>query len=355
MDGTTAQVDHVENVIRDLYDGVLDHVLWQQAIARLCALTGSGRILAILRELGRPDVQLADLAHPGPGMVLTASAGGAVAQLAAGPVRLIGVNDPALDPEIRGLMHRCGAACLLCLPLGSDSTPACLFVGATAHRTAHLTTLAPLLAQLSVHMRRAILLRWRYHRLAEQAHLGLFLLDHYQMPVMVVDCDGRILLQNSCAEAWHSGLPRLVAERLNRQTCTVAKKICKRAHATAVTGMQVDGTSGMAPLYLTGLPLASEHPLARHWAMQVGVIIVQQAHGMSAAWRELLRGLFGLSPAEVRLLEQLVEHDSLVHAAESLGVSQATARTQLKAIFHKTGVNKQAALSRLISQVSQFH
>jgi DNA-binding CsgD family transcriptional regulator len=57
---------------------------------------------------------------------------------------------------------------------------------------------------------------------------------------------------------------------------------------------------------------------------------------------------FGLSPAQVRLAALIVDGHDLGAAAEMLGVSVNTVRTQLKRIFEKTGVRSQPALVRAL-------
>jgi DNA-binding CsgD family transcriptional regulator len=63
---------------------------------------------------------------------------------------------------------------------------------------------------------------------------------------------------------------------------------------------------------------------------------------------EILAEKYRLTPAEARLAMHLGEGGSLADYAEAAGVAIGTARTQLKSIFAKTGVNRQAALAGLI-------
>jgi DNA-binding CsgD family transcriptional regulator len=56
---------------------------------------------------------------------------------------------------------------------------------------------------------------------------------------------------------------------------------------------------------------------------------------------------FGLSPAEQRLTEAIVNGLPLAEAAERLGIRISTARTRLKAIQTKTGCHRQVDLVRL--------
>lgn len=58
---------------------------------------------------------------------------------------------------------------------------------------------------------------------------------------------------------------------------------------------------------------------------------------------------FGLTPAENRLLDCLVEGLELKDAACRLGVARTTARTHLQRIFDKTGVRRQTDLQRMVA------
>jgi DNA-binding CsgD family transcriptional regulator len=63
---------------------------------------------------------------------------------------------------------------------------------------------------------------------------------------------------------------------------------------------------------------------------------------------EILQALFDLSPAEARVAAMIVEGVSVNTAAEALSVKPNTIRVQLKAIFSKTGTNRQAELVSLL-------
>ena len=61
-----------------------------------------------------------------------------------------------------------------------------------------------------------------------------------------------------------------------------------------------------------------------------------------------LAALFGLTAAEARLATRLADGEGLDEAALALGVTRNTARSQLQAIFAKTGVNRQGDLVRVL-------
>lgn len=67
-----------------------------------------------------------------------------------------------------------------------------------------------------------------------------------------------------------------------------------------------------------------------------------------ASLAERLVSAFGLTPAEARLAEGLVQGTRLKDLAEVFGISKNTARFQLKAIFLKTDTHSQAELVRRV-------
>ena len=67
-----------------------------------------------------------------------------------------------------------------------------------------------------------------------------------------------------------------------------------------------------------------------------------------------IRRFFRLTPAETNLAVALLRRHRLPEAAESLGISVNTARTQLKSIFHKLGVNSQPALMQRLTRTLEL-
>ena len=64
-----------------------------------------------------------------------------------------------------------------------------------------------------------------------------------------------------------------------------------------------------------------------------------------------LRTLFRLTEAEARLATQLALGESLEKAADQFGIGKETARSQLKSIFAKTGVHRQAELVAVLARL----
>lgn len=65
-----------------------------------------------------------------------------------------------------------------------------------------------------------------------------------------------------------------------------------------------------------------------------------------------LLNVFGLTPAEIKMCEALLQDLTIAEVADRLQITLETARHRLKQIFHKTGTNRQAQLVALLMRVS---
>lgn len=79
------------------------------------------------------------------------------------------------------------------------------------------------------------------------------------------------------------------------------------------------------------------------------LLVVQPMEATLALEEEVLRRSFGLTQAEARLAAVLWEATVLKEAAGRLGISLNTAKTQLAAVFAKTGTGNQTALIKRLS------
>ena len=82
------------------------------------------------------------------------------------------------------------------------------------------------------------------------------------------------------------------------------------------------------------------------------VVFVDLDDRLACSETDLARA-FGLTRAEARLANGLLREPSLEAAAARVGVSVATARNQLQAVFHKTGTHGQAELVALLARLAR--
>jgi DNA-binding CsgD family transcriptional regulator len=80
---------------------------------------------------------------------------------------------------------------------------------------------------------------------------------------------------------------------------------------------------------------------------EVAVFVRDPERRVDAA-PDMLRRLYGLTPAEAKLAASLMEGATLESAAEQFAISAQTVRSQLKQVFLKTRTNRQSELVRLL-------
>ena len=81
------------------------------------------------------------------------------------------------------------------------------------------------------------------------------------------------------------------------------------------------------------------------------LILINDLSARPVTKAEQLRRAFGLTPGEALLAAALSSGASLQDVADELGIGNETARTHLKGVFVKTGVNRQTALIALIARL----
>ena len=77
-------------------------------------------------------------------------------------------------------------------------------------------------------------------------------------------------------------------------------------------------------------------------------VFISDLEIQSLASKQTITTLFGFTNAEYELAQRLSQGMTLALAADELCISQHTARAQLKSVFAKAGVTRQADLVRLL-------
>lgn len=95
-----------------------------------------------------------------------------------------------------------------------------------------------------------------------------------------------------------------------------------------------------------------EGSLRDPFRLAVVMAIISDPDSQPPVREELLRSMFQLTPAEIRIASALMSGRGLQELAEEFGITYETARTHMKNILHKTGVNRQSELIALIGRLS---
>lgn len=202
---------------------------------------------------------------------------------------------------------------------------------------------------LMPHLQRSLRIRWQLVKEREARHLSERTLDCLSQAVVLLDEAGRVLFANHHAEAIfrQGGGPvcvnhRLTAvdaqgasgirEGLRRAALGVGSSVCLR---NPVTGRQ---------WAITFSPLRISTPATSNSARIVALI--GEPNRPATSGLAHFAALYRLTPAETRILEQLLKQDSLQDIADSQRISIATLRTHLRALYAKTRTSGQRELVR---------
>lgn len=181
---------------------------------------------------------------------------------------------------------------------------------------------------------------------------GAILLDHRDRPLVVNRRAGQLLAREDGLSLGPGGL----AAARSDGTAALRRLLHggERGAGDAVsrTGgvVLLPRPSARRPLSLLVVhPALSDPPADPALAATGGVklVFVTDPEAEPRPPEEVLRELYGLTPAEARVTGLLLRGHSVTEAADELEVSRSTVRTHLKRIFSKTGTNRQAELVRL--------
>src|SRR5690606_14345692 len=104
---------------------------------------------------------------------------------------------------------------------------------------------------------------------------------------------------------------------------------------------------GNQPLRFLVTPMHSHHAnYGRN--LPITIIYIFETAKDPQRLEDLVRSLYNLSPAEARIAARLVLTPDLHEVADSMNITYNAARTHLKRIYLKTGVNRLSALVHMI-------
>lgn len=182
-------------------------------------------------------------------------------------------------------------------------------------------------------------------------------LDRLTPGVALVDASGRLVFANAAARHGE-GLAHPLAQTAGRVGLVErsADAAWQRALELARTGdarpltLAVRGTEGeVAFVYL--LPVSRDGARARLTPSVAYALFATRAPAPLALARDAWSGAFGLTAAEIAVLEQLVAGSPPDQAAQALGVGLPTVRSHMAGLFRKTGTERQQDLIRLAASL----
>lgn len=210
--------------------------------------------------------------------------------------------------------------------------------------------IAEQLDPLRPHLARAALLSARFG--LERARATVDGLNLIGLPAAILAHGGRVLAANTAFLAYAPDIRIAAGDRLeftNPKANALFMAVCDgRSMSPVASGgsVPVARTQTGSAFVAHVVPIRGE---GRDIFSGAELLLYITAVGQQAAPPvEILQALFDLSPAEARVAAMITEGHSVSTISQRLSVKPNTVRVQLKAIFSKTGTNRQGELVSLL-------
>jgi DNA-binding CsgD family transcriptional regulator len=346
-----------------LYEGVLSPQGWELALQEFARLTGSPAVSLVLwsrvtdqalvgDQVGLPEALVADYANhfhrldPARGFVDRIETGQWYFDEAhlGGSIRRL--------PFYQDFLCRYDLGSTMASPfMRLDGLEGFLSLGsATGKRD--LPAVASSMRPLMPHIQHAARLRARLMELDRRSELQAAMLDCLNFPVLCVTAAKRVVIANRAAQAWlaKAGGPFGGNSAQSAKLTALLGRACGIGQRRRAAGARFSWSGG-AEYSVTALPLPAANRTAWSEVEPMALVMVSDSANRRLETGELLKQIFGLTPAELRLLEPLMRGELLQASCELLRISVDTGKTHLRSIFRKTGVRRQAELMHLVGQL----
>ncbi|MCW5628516.1 MAG: hypothetical protein KIT47_06635 [Rhodoferax sp.] len=212
------------------------------------------------------------------------------------------------------------------------------------------------LRRIQPHLSQALLVRSRLA--AATDNWGSVAIERVATAVVVLSRERRVLLANPAAEAlFASTAPPLVRQGHlvaddAAQAAALAKALAAcsnyRFDARFTLSIRLSGAPGNGVVIRLAPPPART-PKADQ-AAAVGFLVREGRAAVDP--RAMLSALYQLTPAETALVMALFEGATPESYGAQRQVAQSTLKTQMRAVYDKTGVHKQSGLMRLVMSLA---
>ena len=213
---------------------------------------------------------------------------------------------------------------------------------------------------LMPHLQRGLLIHWRLRQYERKLAAAQEVLDRLMLGVILLDRQGRVVLMNRVAENLvRQDRPLTVRQnelraRLPEEHEALRGLVAHAAQTGAGAGLHAGGTvhlhdEGGRALLALATPLSTDRADARWLGPGVcAALFLSEPGAQHPLSMDLLEQWFGFTPAEAQVAVDLMNGLDPKEICVRRSVSEETVRSQTKAIYEKTGVNRRAQLMRLL-------
>lgn len=327
-----------------LFDSLSDRPIWSSFLNALQnACGGAGAFFVVEGARSTADVMAVITADPADGERISAGIDWQV--LHAIPPRA------ALSIDLG-----CGPGVAIRVPLAKSRSGWLVVLSSPQHAVACLQILDGLAETLA----RVLPLYELLGETERKRRIAEYVIETSGTGTLLVEADGTIVATNSIADALMARGSvlscrdgRLVAGRqamsqqITAAIADMARLQSSKADTRHYVTFALPDPDRLHPLTLIIRPGPPYGPVSAPLKRTALLVLRDPARPAMLPVEDLER-LFGLSPAEARLATRLADGDVLDDAAQLLGISRNTARSQLQSVFAKTGINRQGDLVRLL-------
>jgi DNA-binding CsgD family transcriptional regulator len=219
---------------------------------------------------------------------------------------------------------------------------------------------------IAPHLRRAVMIGDLFARQQQLVQGYARLVDAVPTPLILTDRYAKVLQINQAADsvlaqgrtlAIHRGVLTAGTQAKERQIHgllaykSLSEAIERAAQDDVALGQRGIGIAleapGESPVVAYVLPLQASPIRSAFHSGAVAVFLSTRKHSRPVM-DSLLATLFDLTPAEARIVPEVVRGAGVKEIAKNLCVSDNTVKSQLKCIYEKTGTNKLTQLAALV-------
>lgn len=208
------------------------------------------------------------------------------------------------------------------------------------------------MSEIAPHLVRAAKMNAKANALRRSAEFCNAALDKLSMPIMLIDENGKVVLTNCAAEIL---IQREESLHLSRDRFTVNNngEISSPKVTRRITETLIRRGTNRKPLRMTTMPLAPRSELNSSWQKPLCMVTFDDPELIPVSLSDILQTLFTLTTSEARVCIA-IGADGLTpqECSDQFNVTINTIRTQIRGIYLKTGVKRQAELVRMLTMLA---